>query len=378
MSTLCTAQSVSQLNYFINSSDFNDCNNIHEDDRIKKRIEACQQGMHQLDTLRSKHIKLMDDLRNEYSTLQTTTNFIPRTKKPSINHSDIRCRYSTIEDATSNVSHRSSMSVDSGYLSVSTDNPPNWRSSIIVDIQNGDPPMSYNTYRKMSMDENNAIIEGAIINKLKPPIGSSNITMGTVKKLAMTYAKNLQELGKSPEIVKTTLESTAALRPNRNSISHNRPWSMYSTTSTNNNDYLNSEISNIDSEIKNNLNFARTNTPSPAFSKYSTLIKKSPINHSNDSSSPIYSTPIKSKLPVPESKIESLYCKPMKGTSIRENQFSKSNNIQQSSVVITRFSDNHNNNNKPPIIPNRNVGIIHGTPLPSKRIRKGWLESEEL
>uniref|UniRef100_A0A0N5BSM8 CCDC92 domain-containing protein n=1 Tax=Strongyloides papillosus TaxID=174720 RepID=A0A0N5BSM8_STREA len=415
MSTLCPAQNSSQLNYFIKSSGFNDCSSIHEDDRIKKRIEACQQGMHQLETLRSKHLKLMDDLRNEYSSLQTTINFTPRNKNSVINSSDIqdiRSQYPTSEDGTlfadtSSVSHRSSMSVDSGYLSVSTDISQNWRNSTIIDIQSNDSPMSYNTYRKISMDENN----GNVTGKNKNIIGSSNIAMGTVKKLAMNYTKNIQELNKASEIVKTTLEGTAALRPNRLSKSQNRPWSMYSTsTCTSNNDYINSEISSIDNEIKNNLSFAQT--PISQLNdqiKYSTLTQNNSATQ-NYSDSYVYSTPNKIKHPVLEGnngKEEEMYSRPIKNTQNKCQSFFNSqnnneetinnyilgeglarinnknkgpSNIQPTAVVITRFSDNLKSalNNKPPSIPGRNVGVMHGTPIPSKRIRKGWLESEEL
>ncbi|CEF68201.1 Hypothetical protein SRAE_2000285900 [Strongyloides ratti] len=418
MSTLCPAQNLSQLNYFIKSSGFNDFSNIHEDDRIKKRIEACQQGMQQLETLRAKHLKLMDDLRNEYSSLQTSINFIPRNKKSIVNSLDIqdnRSQYSASEDGTSvadtsNISHRSSMSVDSGYLSVSTDITQNLRNSTIIDIQNNDPPMSYNAYRKMSMDENNGN-EGNLVTRNKPPIGSSNITMGTVKKLAMNYTKNIQELNKASEIVKTTLEGTAALRPNRTSKTQNRPWSMYSTsTTTNNNDYINSEIFSLDNNIKNNLTFAQT--PKSQFddsTKYFTLTKNN-VTAQNYDDPHIYSTPSKNKSPAVSennNKTEEIYCKPKKGTQndnkffhnkknknetlinyqLFDDEMTRNNNknrnmsnVQPTTVVITRFSDNLKSpfNNKPPPIPNRSVGTIQGTPIPSKKIRKGWLESEEL
>uniref|UniRef100_A0A0K0EDN5 CCDC92 domain-containing protein n=1 Tax=Strongyloides stercoralis TaxID=6248 RepID=A0A0K0EDN5_STRER len=418
MSTLCSAQNLSQLNYFINSSGLNDFNNIHEDDRIKKRIEACQQGMQQLETLRAKHLKLMDDLRSEYSLLQASINFIPRNKKSIAKPLDIhdnRSQYSASEDGTSvadtsNISHRSSMSVDSGYLSVSTDNTQNLRNSTIIDIPNSDPPMSYNAYRKMSMDENNGN-EGNLILRNKPPIGSSNIAMGTVKKLAMSYTKNIQELNKASEIIKTTLEGTTALRPNRTSKSQNRPWSMYSTsTTTNNNNYMNSEISSLDNDIKNNLTFAQTSISQLDDStKYFTLTKNN-VGPQNYNDSHIYSKPNKSKHPVSENnnnKTEEIYCKPIKSTQ-SENKFflnvknkneklinrqlfdeemtrnnNKSRNmknIQPTTVVITRFSDNLKSpyNNKLPPIPNRSIGTVQGTPIPSKKIRKGWLESEEL
>lgn len=411
MSTLCPAQNSSQLNYFIKSSGLNDFSGNHEDDRIKKRIEACQQGMQQLDTLRAKHSKLMDDLRNEYSLLQTAVTFTPRNKNSSDNQ-EISSQYSTNDDRTSfadtsNVSHRSSMSVDSGYLSVSTDTAPNWRNSTIIDIQNNDSPMSYNTYRKISMDEN----IGSIIGKNKPLISSSNIVMGTVKKLAMNYTKTIQEINKASEIVKTTLEGTTALRPNRLSKTQNRPWSMYSTsTINNNNDYINSQISSLDNEIKNNLSFAQTSISQVNDQiKYSTLTKNN-NGTKNYNDSYIYSTPNKNKLPVLEDNInkeEEMYCKPVtsinnqlqlpfnihnnneklinnytldEGISKISNKSRSSSTIQPTTTVITRFSDNLKStlNNKPPSIPNRNVGTTHGTPIPSKRIRKGWLESEEL
>uniref|UniRef100_A0AC34RNB9 Uncharacterized protein n=2 Tax=Panagrolaimus sp. JU765 TaxID=591449 RepID=A0AC34RNB9_9BILA len=163
-------------------------------------MEACQQGILQLDSLRQKHHKLMEQLRSQYP------DFAPLINRPleisnydstTLPSSSGRCE-SPMSSAC--VSHRSSVSIDSGYTSISSD-------PIL-----GSSPMSYSAYRKKASTLDRVPHSSTMPSK---PDVSNN------------------ENDPSVEIVEKTIESTAGLRLNRLRPNKNgewqRPRSMYAT-----------------------------------------------------------------------------------------------------------------------------------------------------
>ncbi|VDN58893.1 unnamed protein product [Dracunculus medinensis] len=144
------------------------------DYRIKQRLEASRQGILQLETLRCKHQKLMEEIRIHLPSTGQRGYSEDKSREKEMNREifletkldELRCE----SPMSSCVSHRSSVSMDSGCVSMSSD-----RSS--------HSPMSYGAYRKISLGE-----------MCKRP----------------EYSITLQD--ENQRIVATAIESTTALR----------------------------------------------------------------------------------------------------------------------------------------------------------------------
>uniref|UniRef100_A0A914QBD1 Uncharacterized protein n=1 Tax=Panagrolaimus davidi TaxID=227884 RepID=A0A914QBD1_9BILA len=273
------------------------------DVRIRQRMEACQQGIIQLDSLRQKHTRLMEQLRSQYpdfatpptrSTSTTTTTIEnlhahysktlpPITESPPTQHryesttlpqpssssSFINSSTSTSPPSTSlptamnaafatrcespisacMSSHRSSVSIDSGYTSISSDP---FLSTISA------TPMSYSAFRKKA-----STLE-------RPPHTSTTTTTESPTTCTNQTSQQQQQQQKvdedekeiestSEKMIETTIESTTGTAPmrqnrfgrkQREDSSWQRPRSMFAmiSTSTSNNKNNNNE-----EEEKNNV-----------------------------------------------------------------------------------------------------------------------------
>uniref|UniRef100_A0AC35TR69 Uncharacterized protein n=1 Tax=Rhabditophanes sp. KR3021 TaxID=114890 RepID=A0AC35TR69_9BILA len=233
----------------------------------------------------------------------------------------------------------------------------------------------------------------------------SSSTMGTVKKLAMNYAKNLQDKNKSSsDLVATVLETTAVLRPSRQSKNQNRPWSMYTTATETVDAEPKHYTDDLTEDLLNNNETIR---------KYSTLTKSNKTEQQDKFDSHIYSIPNKKpssyqsnlgdfgeyskayqkppiqKQPQQSNNIRSLaqsfenqnnhnVRKSLNNIALSNSSSTRNLHIAQPNIVVTRFSDNINSTfNKS--VPSRKIGMVVGAATPpTKRIQKGWLESEGL
>uniref|UniRef100_A0A914X540 Uncharacterized protein n=1 Tax=Plectus sambesii TaxID=2011161 RepID=A0A914X540_9BILA len=147
---------------------------MEADSRIRQRLDACRQGMRQLDALRNKHQRLMQDMRVRLG-LPTTPKDVdgdanissersPERKTLIEQHDSLlRCTSPapSTADFSSSISHRSSLSMDSGCVSV------------VSDLLNATHlPMSYSAYRKLSMEERRKQLmsedEGCVVDDNRP------------------------------------------------------------------------------------------------------------------------------------------------------------------------------------------------------------------
>ncbi|VDM09035.1 unnamed protein product [Wuchereria bancrofti] len=167
------------------------------DFRIQQRLEASRQGMLQLEALRSKHQKLMQ-----------------------IKLNDLRCD----SPVSCCVSHRSSVSMDSGCVSLSSD-------------FSSQSPMSSNTNRKFSLEDQQKKTE-------------QNVITAEI------------ENDENPQLVATAIESTTALRCN--GTKHCKNWPRSKSMYFN---YLDENAVVVDS-----LSFSQI-TPPPIHRKFFTIGK---------------------------------------------------------------------------------------------------------
>uniref|UniRef100_A0A7E4V3J4 CUPID domain-containing protein n=1 Tax=Panagrellus redivivus TaxID=6233 RepID=A0A7E4V3J4_PANRE len=250
------------------------------DARIRQRMEACQQGIVQLDTLRQKHVRLMEQLRTQYP------EFTAPAVRSSDSPSDTLCKDSSIvEPPTSNsslsvqnalqscknkplnqpqrpssgmfdptthqlhhqfghqppppphhrcespissacMSHRSSMSIDSGYTSISSVDP------FIT------TPMSYSAYRKKASTlerhpETATVTPTATVAPNATLTTTIEPEVATVSPIQTTETSN--NTNSAAQMVQSTIDSTMApLRPGRYGrrglaakASETRPRSMF-------------------------------------------------------------------------------------------------------------------------------------------------------
>ncbi|KAK6731302.1 hypothetical protein RB195_007648 [Necator americanus] len=180
---------------------------VDGDVKIRARIEACRQGMMQLDALRSKHMKLMQEMRGRLPTIpgcadvqariKRTTAITDRSSLQSVD-SGVSSLGQTIPStrcSSPSISHRSSVSCDSGCSSVySNEASPR--------------TMPYSTYRKLSIEQKEA-----------PPQPINEIPLQTP----------------TIPIVATTIASTTSLRSDRvarawRKQQQQRPRSMFECT----------------------------------------------------------------------------------------------------------------------------------------------------
>ncbi|VDM42817.1 unnamed protein product [Toxocara canis] len=195
---------------------------VDPDFRIRQRLEASRQGMLQLDLLRRKHQKLMQvdktlrhnvvvmameagereerererqkifpgnemrlrlahvgesaEVKSRVKRAQLTTTSVP------VHHAEIKLEDSRCDSPVSCcVSHRSSVSMDSGCVSISSD--PSTQS-----------PMSYSTYRKLSIEERCKQFEQHAVNDENQRIVATAIESTTALRCrgAKRYVKNWQ------------------------------------------------------------------------------------------------------------------------------------------------------------------------------------------
>uniref|UniRef100_A0A9J2PH41 Uncharacterized protein n=1 Tax=Ascaris lumbricoides TaxID=6252 RepID=A0A9J2PH41_ASCLU len=163
---------------------------IDPDFRIRQRLEASRQGMIQLDLLRSKHQKLMQEMRLHLAHVGEPTEVKSRAKRaqittataPPLHQAEIKLDDSRCDSPMSCcVSHRSSVSMDSGCVSISSD--PSSHS-----------PMSYSTYRKLSIEERCKQFEQNTVSDENQRIVATAIESTTALRCrgAKRYVKNWQ------------------------------------------------------------------------------------------------------------------------------------------------------------------------------------------
>uniref|UniRef100_A0A1I8F0S0 Uncharacterized protein n=1 Tax=Wuchereria bancrofti TaxID=6293 RepID=A0A1I8F0S0_WUCBA len=197
------------------------------DFRIQQRLEASRQGMLQLEALRSKHQKLMQvgvillingerpsdgsEKHEQSSVLNIQT---------EIKLNDLRCD----SPVSCCVSHRSSVSMDSGCVSLSSD-------------FSSQSPMSSNTNRKFSLEDQQKKTE-------------QNVITAEI------------ENDENPQLVATAIESTTALRCN--GTKHCKNWPRSKSMYFN---YLDENAVVVDS-----LSFSQI-TPPPIHRKFFTIGK---------------------------------------------------------------------------------------------------------
>uniref|UniRef100_A0A1I7VVJ5 PEHE domain-containing protein n=1 Tax=Loa loa TaxID=7209 RepID=A0A1I7VVJ5_LOALO len=167
------------------------------DFRIRQRLEASRQGMLQLEALRSKHQKLMQEMRirlphrinmeRPYDDSRKHKGLSVANPQTEIKLNDLRCD----SPVSCCVSHRSSVSMDSGCVSLSSD-------------FSSQSPMPSNTNRKFSLEDQRKKTE-------------QNVTTAEV------------ETDENSQLVAMAIESTTALRCNDTKCCTNwpRPKSMY-------------------------------------------------------------------------------------------------------------------------------------------------------
>ncbi|WKX88746.1 hypothetical protein Q1695_008402 [Nippostrongylus brasiliensis] len=147
------------------------------DVKIRARIEACRQGMMQLDALRSKHIKLMQEMRGRLPTIPGCADVQARIKRSAaINDrsslQSVDSGVSSLEQAvpstrcsSPSISHRSSLSCDSGCSSVYSN-------------EMSTRPMPYSMYRKISIEQKEIVPE-PVDNTPPIPIVATTIASTT-------------------------------------------------------------------------------------------------------------------------------------------------------------------------------------------------------
>uniref|UniRef100_A0A1I7ZLT9 Uncharacterized protein n=1 Tax=Steinernema glaseri TaxID=37863 RepID=A0A1I7ZLT9_9BILA len=173
-----------------------------EDSRIRTRLEACRMGMQQLEALRSKHTKLMENIRSYYPQASAEeVKVVARVKKPRESPRNVPSfitneRYEDLLRCESPVqcySHRSSVSIDSGCASITSE-------------QLNSSTASFGTQRKASIDEWASLAEAD---------SSQSATDDS-----MTH------------MIATAIASTTAVRPSRRYVKNwqrERPRSMYAS-----------------------------------------------------------------------------------------------------------------------------------------------------
>ncbi|KAK0422206.1 hypothetical protein QR680_007431 [Steinernema hermaphroditum] len=176
-----------------------------EDSRIRTRLEACRMGMQQLEAMRSKHTKLMENIRSYYPTAAAEEmKVVARVKKPRESLMSPRNvasfitneRYEDLLRCESPVqcySHRSSVSIDSGCASITSE-------------QLNSSTTSFGTLRKASIDESASLAE------VDPHHQNDDNSM--------------------THMIATAIASTTAVRPSRRYVKNwqrERPRSMYAS-----------------------------------------------------------------------------------------------------------------------------------------------------
>ncbi|VBB25629.1 unnamed protein product [Acanthocheilonema viteae] len=197
------------------------------DFRIRQRLEASRQGMLQLEALRRKHQKLMEEMRIRLPiSKERPCNGSGKYKESSIVNSqteiklnDLRCD----SPMSCCISHRSSISMDSGCVSLSSD-------------FSSHSPMLSNTNRKFSLEDQRKKTD-------------QNVTTGKV------------ETDENPQLVAKAIESTTAMRCHRIKCCTN--WSRSKSMCFNDSDENNAVV--IDS-----LSFSQI-TPPPIHRKFFTV-----------------------------------------------------------------------------------------------------------
>ncbi|KAL6732908.1 hypothetical protein Aduo_003616 [Ancylostoma duodenale] len=181
---------------------------VDGDVKIRARMEACRQGMMQLDALRSKHMKLMQEMRGRLPTIPGCADIQARIKRTAAisDRSSLQSVDSGVSSlqtipstrcSSPSISHRSSVSCDSGCSSVySNETSPR--------------AMPYSTYRKLSIEQKEAVPQ---------PTNETALQTPTIP------------------IVATTIASTTSLRSDRvarawrrQQQQHQRPRSMFERT----------------------------------------------------------------------------------------------------------------------------------------------------
>nr|CDJ80479.1 unnamed protein product [Haemonchus contortus] len=131
---------------------------IDGDVKIRARMEACRQGMMQLEALRYKHIKLMQEMRGRLPTIPGCADVQARIKRCAAanDRSSLQSVDSGVSSLEQNVpstrcsspsiSHRSSVSCDSGCSSVYSN-----------EISTNTRPMPYSIYRKLSIEQKETV-----------------------------------------------------------------------------------------------------------------------------------------------------------------------------------------------------------------------------
>lgn len=147
----------------VNFRDVDDKVNVDEklvvdgDVKIRARLEACRQGMIQLEALRTKHIKLMQEMRGRLPTIPGCADVQARIKRTAAisDRSSLQSVDSGVSSlgqaipstrcSSPSISHRSSVSCDSACSSLYSNetSPPQ--------------TMPYSTYRKLSIEQKEAV-----------------------------------------------------------------------------------------------------------------------------------------------------------------------------------------------------------------------------
>ncbi|KJH43738.1 hypothetical protein DICVIV_10226 [Dictyocaulus viviparus] len=129
---------------------------IEGDVKIRARLEACRQGMIQLEALRTKHIKLMQEMRGRLppipgcadvqARIKRTAAISDRSSLQSVDSgvSSLGQTISSTRCSSPSISHRSSVSCDSACSSV-------------YGIEASPQAMPYSTYRKLSIEQKETI-----------------------------------------------------------------------------------------------------------------------------------------------------------------------------------------------------------------------------
>lgn len=130
---------------------------IDGDVKIRARMEACRQGMMQLEALRFKHVKLMQEMRGRLPTIPGCADIQARIKRTAAvsdrsSLQSVDSGVSSLEQtipstrcSSPSISHRSSLSCDSGCSSVYSN-----------EVSSSTRTMPYSIYRKISIEQKEA------------------------------------------------------------------------------------------------------------------------------------------------------------------------------------------------------------------------------
>ncbi|VDL84472.1 unnamed protein product [Nippostrongylus brasiliensis] len=155
------------------------------DVKIRARIEACRQGMMQLDALRSKHIKLMQEMRGRLPTIPGCADVQARIKRSAAIND--RSSLQSVDSGVSSLEqdyrgNRKSVVekvniMSSGSFQMVLENLIGWQ-MMVISFSYSTRPMPYSMYRKISIEQKEIVPE-PVDNTPPIPIVATTIASTT-------------------------------------------------------------------------------------------------------------------------------------------------------------------------------------------------------